>query len=91
MGNARVGPDRGGGEVRGAPEAGTQVGRSLQGRPTTGRRSVLAAYERRLQHEVTHPLFGYKASYRRILEVQARLLARHVLGELDEYPSFTTR
>lgn len=57
----------------------------------TGRRSVLAAYERRLQHEVTHPLFGYKASYRRILEVQARLLARHVLGELDEYPSFTTR
>ena len=56
-----------------------------------GRRSVLAAYERRLQHEVTHPLFGYKASYRRILEVQARLLARHVLGELDEYPSFTTR
>jgi CRISPR-associated protein Cas1 len=56
-----------------------------------GRRSVMAAYERRLQHEVTHPLFGYKASYRRILEVQARLLARHVLGELDEYPSFTTR
>jgi CRISPR-associated protein Cas1 len=56
-----------------------------------GRRAVMAAYERRLQHEVTHPLFGYKASYRRILEVQARLLARHVLGELDQYPSFTTR
>lgn len=57
----------------------------------TGRRSVLAAYERRLQHEVTHPLFGYKVSYRRILEVQARMLSRHVMGELDEYPSFTTR
>jgi CRISPR-associated endonuclease Cas1 len=56
-----------------------------------GRRSVMAAYERRLQQEVTHPLFGYKVSYRRILEVQARMLARHVLGELDEYPGFTTR
>jgi CRISPR-associated protein Cas1 len=56
-----------------------------------GRKSVLSAYERRLQQEVTHPLFGYRVSYRRILHVQARLLARHVLGELPEYPSFTTR
>ncbi len=56
-----------------------------------GRKAVIAAYERRLEQEVTHPLFGYRVCYRRILEVQARLLARHVLVELDEYPSFTTR
>lgn len=56
-----------------------------------GRRSVIKAYERRLEQEVTHPIFGYKVSYRRILEVQSRLLARHILGELPEYPSFTTR
>jgi len=56
-----------------------------------GRRSVIAAFERRLQTEITHPLFGYKVCYRRILEVQARLLARYLLGEISEYPSFTTR
>lgn len=58
---------------------------------TAGRRAVMAAFERRLQSEVTHPLFGYRISYRRILEVQLRLLARTVLKELDEYPSFCTR
>lgn len=56
-----------------------------------GRRSVISAFERRLQTEITHPIFGYKVSYRRILEVQARLLARHLLGELPEYPCFVTR
>ncbi|MFO1005563.1 MAG: CRISPR-associated endonuclease Cas1 [Planctomycetaceae bacterium] len=56
-----------------------------------GRRAVMGAYERRMQSEITHPIFGYKISYRRVLEVQARLLARTVLGELPEYPSFLTR
>ncbi|QDU39638.1 CRISPR-associated protein Cas4/endonuclease Cas1 fusion [Maioricimonas rarisocia] len=56
-----------------------------------GRRSVIAAFERRLETEITHPIFGYRICYRRILEVQARLLARCVLGELHEYPSFCTR
>ena len=56
-----------------------------------GRRSVLAAFERRLQTEITHPIFGYKISYRRILEVQSRLLARTVMQELHEYPNFCTR
>ncbi|MEZ6066499.1 MAG: CRISPR-associated endonuclease Cas1 [Planctomycetaceae bacterium] len=56
-----------------------------------GRKAVLAAFERRLETEITHPLFGYRICYRRILEVQARLLARTVLNELPEYPSFRTR
>ncbi|RLS53119.1 MAG: CRISPR-associated endonuclease Cas1 [Planctomycetota bacterium] len=56
-----------------------------------GRRAVMGAYERRMNSEITHPIFGYKISYRRTLEVQARLLARTVLGELPEYPSFLTR
>ncbi|QDT31130.1 CRISPR-associated endonuclease Cas4g/Cas1g [Thalassoglobus polymorphus] len=56
-----------------------------------GRKSVIAAYERRMETEITHPIFGYKICYRRILEVQARLLARHLLGEIPEYPSFVTR
>ncbi len=56
-----------------------------------GRKAVLASFERRLETEITHPIFGYKASYRRIFEVQARLLSRVLLGELDEYPGFCTR
>jgi CRISPR-associated protein Cas1 len=56
-----------------------------------GRKRFIAAFERRLSHEITHPLFGYRLSYRRLLELQARLLGRFLLGELDDYPNFTTR
>jgi len=44
-----------------------------------------------MSQEITHPVFGYRISYRRVLEVQARLLARHLTDEIPEYPSFTTR
>jgi CRISP-associated protein Cas1 len=56
-----------------------------------GRKKVLAAHERRMAIEVKHPIFGYTVSYRRLLEVQARLLSRHVLGEIPIYPAFCTR
>lgn len=56
-----------------------------------GRRAALRAYERRLEHEVTHPHFGYRVTYRRALEVQARMLAAHLLGELPDYTPFVTR
>lgn len=55
------------------------------------RRKVIAAFERRVNHEIKHPTFGYKVSYRRIFEVQARVLAAHLLGELDTYTGFRTR
>jgi len=57
----------------------------------TGRKRFIGTFERRLSVEITHPLFGYRISYRRLLEVQSRLLGRHLLGELPEYPNFTTR
>ena len=56
-----------------------------------GRKRFIAAFERRLGHEITHPIFGYRLSYRRLLELQARLFGRFLLGEIDEYPNFTTR
>ena len=56
-----------------------------------GRKAVIAAFERRMEQEITHPIFGYKISYRRVLKVQARLLSRVLLGELTEYPGFCTR
>lgn len=55
------------------------------------RRRVIDAYEARMETLITHPLFGYSISYRRVLEVQARLLARVVAGELDAYRPFITR
>lgn len=56
-----------------------------------GRRAVLRAYERRLSQEVTHPEFKYRISYRRVLDVQARVLAAYLLGELPDYVPFVTR
>jgi CRISPR-associated endonuclease Cas1/CRISPR-associated protein Cas4 len=55
------------------------------------RKAFIAAYERRLDQEVTHPMFGYRVSMRRLLEVQARLLARHLSGEIDPYPHYLVR
>lgn len=58
---------------------------------SSGRKAVLTAYERRMASELRHPLFGYRASYRRILEIQCRLLAAHLLGETPEYVPVVTR
>lgn len=57
----------------------------------SGRAALIATFERRMQTEVTHPIFGYRISYRRLLEVQSRLLSRAMLGEIAEYPAFCTR
>lgn len=56
-----------------------------------GRRAFILAYERRMDQLVTHPVFGYRVSYRRVLEVQARLLGRFLTGEIPSYPEFRTR
>ena len=56
-----------------------------------GRRSVIQAHERRLESELKHPLFGYQVSYRRVLDLQARVLAASFTGELDSYTPLMTR
>ena len=56
-----------------------------------GRKTVIRAMESRLDSTVKHPLFGYSISYRRVLEVQARLLGRFLMGDLKRYPVFRTR
>ena len=56
-----------------------------------GRKAFFRAYEQRMDTLVTHPIFGYRVNYRRMLEIQARLLARLLTGELTTYPVFTTR
>lgn len=56
-----------------------------------GRRALIGVFERRMGQEILHPVFGYQAQYRQIVELQCRLLGRHLLGEIDEYPNFVTR
>lgn len=56
-----------------------------------GRKAFFRAYEQRMDTLVTHPQFGYRVNYRRVLEIQARLLARVLTGELQTYPVFVTR
>jgi CRISPR-associated protein Cas1 len=56
-----------------------------------GRKRFIGTFERRLGHEITHPTFGYKLSYRRVLELQARLTGRFLLGDTAEFPILTTR
>ena len=56
-----------------------------------GRKAFITAFERRLEQETTHPLFGYRVSLRRLIDVQARLLARHLQGEIPTYPHYLPR
>lgn len=57
----------------------------------SGRRAVIPAFEQRMTTEVIHPIFHYRITYRRALELQARLLAAAVLDEVPEYQPFVTR
>ena len=56
-----------------------------------GRKRFFQAYEQRKATVVTHPVFGYKMAYGRMLEVQARMLAAFVRGDIPEYTGFTVR
>jgi CRISPR-associated protein Cas1 len=55
------------------------------------RKRLILNFERRMDQLVTHPIFDYRISYRRVLEVQARLLTRLLLGEIAHYPEFRVR
>ena len=67
-----------------------RAGRAVALTPA-GRKGFFRAYEFRMDTLATHPLFDYRVSYRRMLEIQARLLARVIEGEIPRYPVFVTR
>jgi len=56
-----------------------------------GRKRFFQTYEQRMSSLITHPLFDYKVSYRRALELQARLLAKTLTGEIAGYIPLMTR
>jgi CRISP-associated protein Cas1 len=55
------------------------------------RRRFLLQYEERKNTEFKHPVFGYRVTYQRCFELQARLLAKFLQGELAVYPPLMTK
>jgi CRISPR-associated protein Cas1 len=53
-----------------------------------GRKAVLVAYQERKRDELEHPFLEEKATLGLLWHLQARLLARHLRGDLDAYPPF---
>ena len=56
-----------------------------------GRKTVLAAYQKRKAEEVRHPVVQSKTPIGLIPHLQARLLARHLRGDMEYYPAFVAR
>lgn len=56
-----------------------------------GRRTVLVAYQKRKEAEIEHRVLQKKIPFGLVPHVQARLLARHLRGDLEHYPPFTYR
>jgi len=52
------------------------------------RKTVLAAFQKRKQEEIRHPFLGEVTTVGLLPHLQARLLARHLRGDLDGYPPF---
>ena len=53
-----------------------------------GRKKVVVAYQERKQEEILHPGVQHKMPLGLLPHVQARLLARHLRGELSAYPPY---
>lgn len=72
------------------PEHFLAAGKAVEMSPS-GRKAFFRAYELRMDQLVTHPLFDYRVSYRRLLEIQTRLMAQMIRGEIESFPVFVTR
>ena len=55
------------------------------------RKTVLVAYQKRKQDELTHPFLDEKISFGLLFQIQARLFARFLRGDLDAYPPYVVQ
>lgn len=55
------------------------------------RKALIVAYERRMETEILHPIFGYKATWRRIVEIQARMILGYLDGTQPTYKGMRVR
>lgn len=51
-----------------------------------GRRSFLRLYEQKKQSKFKHPVMKRQCTYQEAFEIQARLLAKYLMDEIDQYP-----
>jgi CRISPR-associated protein Cas1 len=51
-----------------------------------GRKTFLQAFEQKMNDEFKHPVFAYRCTYRRAIELQARLMARHLQEDVPYRP-----
>lgn len=58
---------------------------------TSTRKVVLSAWQDRKREEITHPFLGERMTVALALQIQARLFARHLRGDIDAYPPFIWR
>lgn len=56
-----------------------------------GRKTVIVAYQKRKQEEIDHRALDKKTPVGLLPHVQARLLARHLRGDLSAYPPYLAR
>ncbi|PLS31248.1 CRISPR-associated endonuclease Cas4/Cas1 [Bifidobacterium margollesii] len=76
------------GEVR--PDGFTRALGSVRMKDVT-RKTLIGAYERRISTELTHPIFEYRASWRRIIEIQARMILGYLDGTQSAYRGIRVR
>jgi len=51
-----------------------------------GRKTFLRLYEQKKQSKFKHPVMGRQCTYQEAFELQARLLAKYLMGEIEKYP-----
>ncbi|MEV7227239.1 CRISPR-associated endonuclease Cas1 [Polymorphospora sp. NPDC051019] len=56
-----------------------------------GRRALIAGYERRVTGTFRHPVFGYDVTWRRAMEIQARLILGVIDGTQPRYQGIKIR
>ena len=55
------------------------------------RKTLIVTYQKRKQENLNHPFLREQTTVGLLPHLQARLLARHLRGDLDGYPPFLTR
>jgi CRISPR-associated protein Cas1 len=55
------------------------------------KRLFLNKLEARLDETIQHPTFQYRCTYRRSLELEARLFSQYIQGDIEHYQPFTVR
>jgi CRISP-associated protein Cas1 len=57
----------------------------------SGRKAFFGAWGRRMDTEITHPVYGYRLSYRRMVMLHARMIAAWLVGDVNTLSFLTTR